>query len=437
MSRHRRSVEGRKRVMRERCTGFRGALFSVAAATSIVGTACDEPRSAPQPPSPAVTVARPVQREVIEWDEYTGRLEAVETVEVRARVSGFIEKADFQEGSLVKAGDVLFVIDSRPFDAELAKEQAEVLRAQAQLAFATNEFKRLEQVRASAAGSELEVENARQKMLEAEAAVAAAKALVQQAQLNVEWTRVTAPISGRISRKIVTPGNLINGGPGQATLLTVITSVDPIYCYIDADEQSVLKYARLAREGKRVSARQAEIPCFMQLSDEEGFPHAGMVDFVDNRLDPATGTIRGRGIFANSSGWLLPGFFARVRVPGSGRYTALLVPDSAVTTDQNQKLLMVVGADNIVQPRPVALGALFGEFRAIESGIGLTHRVVINGLMQARPGATVSPQEATLSTESYMLTAPGSPATQELPATAQPAPATRAGDMQTPPTTKP
>ena len=383
----------------------------------ILAAGCSKPPDTAEAPPPAVTVAKPVQREVIEWDEYTGRLEAVETVDVRARVSGFIERADFQEGSLVKAGDVLFVIDSRPFDAHLANQQAEVLRAQAQLAFASNEFARQEGIRTSGAGSELELENARQKMREGEAAVAAAKALVQQAQLNVEWSRVTAPITGRISRKLVTAGNLITGGAGEATLLTTITSVDPIYCYVDADEQSVLKYAKLAREGRRVSARQAQIPCFMQLQDESGFPHEGVIDFVDNRLDPNTGTIRARGVFPNSASWLLPGLFARLRIPGSGRYEALLVPDSAVVTDQNQKLLMVVDADNTVVPHPVTLGALFGEFRAIASGISTADRVVINGLMHARPRAKVSPQETALPTESMGLTAPGSPATQALPTT--------------------
>jgi RND family efflux transporter MFP subunit len=413
------------------------SLFTLALAWVFCTGGCERSAAkAPAPPTPAVTVAAPVQREVIEWDEYTGRLEAVETVEVRARVSGFIEKADFEEGALVKAGDPLFVIDPRPFDAELAKARAEVSRAQAQLAFATNEFKRLEQARASGAGSAIELENARARMREAEAAVAAANAVVQSAELNVEWTRVTAPITGRISRKIVTPGNLINGGPGQATLLTTITSVDPIYCFVDADEQSLLKYARLAREGKRVSARQAEIPCFMQLGDEAGFPHEGVVDFVDNRMDPTTGTIRARGVFANPNGWLLPGLFARVRIPGSGRYQTLLVPDSAVTTDQNQKLLLVVGPDNTVQPRPVTLGALFGEFRAIESGIGRDDRVIINGLMQARPGAKVSPQQTALSMVSFQLTAPGSPATQALHAERQSSTATTPPpEPQTAPTT--
>ena len=390
----------------------------VACAGCVAGCNRSEGMAAPPPP-PAVTVAHPVQREVIEWDEYTGRLEAVETVEIRARVSGFIEKADFEEGALVKAGYPLFLIDSRPFDAELARANAEVSRAEAQRAYATNEFNRLEQIRASGAGSAIELENARARMREAEAAVAVAKAVVQTAELNVEWTRVTAPITGRISRKFVTAGNLINGGPGQATLLTTITSVDPIYCYVDADEQSLLKYARLAREGKRVSARQAKIPCFMRLGDEAGFPHVGVVDFVDNRVDPATGTIRARGVFPNADGWLLPGLIGRVRIPGSGRYETLLVPDSAVTTDQNQKLLLVVGAEDTVQPRPVTLGALFGEFRAVESGLRLDDRVVVNGLLHARPGAKVNAQTTALSLASLQLTAPGSPATQALPATRQ------------------
>ena len=406
------------------------------ALAAVVCAACDRKQAPPPPPPAPVTVARPVLREVIEWDEYTGRLEAVETVEVRARVSGFIEKADFEEGALVKAGDVLFLIDPRPFDAELAEAQAEVSRAQAQRAYAVNEFKRLEEVRASGAGSELELENARQRMREADAAVAAAQAVVQERQLNVEWTRVTAPITGRISRKYVTPGNLINGGPGQATLLTTITSIDPIYCYVDADEQSVLKYARLAREGKRVSARQAEIPCFMQLADETGFPHEGVIDFVDNRLDSGTGTIRARGVFANSSGWLLPGLFARVRIPGSGRYVAVLVPDVAIGADQDLRFVLVVKGDDTVERRAVRLGAAFGRFRAIEEGLTAGDRVIINGLQRARPGAKVNAQESPLNADDVPLTAPGSAATQALPTTRR-LPATRGAVPATAPATEP
>src|SRR5688572_23022011 len=246
------------------------ALFSTTL-TILLAAGCDEPAAPAPPPAPAVTVARPAQREVIEWDEYTGRLEAVETVEVRARVSGYIERAEFDEGGIVSAGDVLFVIDSRPFDAELAQAQAEVRRAEAQRAFAASEFKRLEEIRATGAGSELELEQARQRMLEGEASVAAAEAVVREAQLNVEWCTVRAPIAGRIGRKIVTPGNLVNGGTGQTTLLTTIASIDPIYCYFEADERSVLRYQKLATEQKRVSARDAAIPCFLALSNEQGF----------------------------------------------------------------------------------------------------------------------------------------------------------------------
>lgn len=376
------------------------------------------PETNPVPP-PAVTIARPLQREVIEWDEGTGRLEAVETVDVRARVGGFIERADFVEGSLVKAGDLLFQIDPRQFNAELARTQADVAKAQAQLAYAGNEFKRIENLRPSGGASELELENARQRMLEAEATVAAAKAQVQAAQLNVDWTRVTAPISGRISRKYVTAGNLINGGQGQATLLTVITSIDPIYCLADANEQQILKYQRLATEGKRQSARDGPVPAFLQLSDETTFPREGVMNFVDNRLDPETGTIRARAVFPNPDGFLKPGMFARIRIPGSGRYNAILIPDSAVGADQNLRYVLLAKSDDTVELRPVQLGAQFGSLRAIRSGVGPEDRVIINGLQRARPGAKVSVTEQTIPPDALMLTAPGAASTQALPATTQ------------------
>lgn len=371
-------------------------------------------------PPPAVTVARPVQREVIEWDEYTGHLDAVESVEVRARVSGLIMSAPFREGTVVNAGELLLEIDVRPFQAELDSRLADTARAQAQLDLAQIEFRRIEGMSPDAR-TETEYDTAAANMRQAQAVVAAAKAAVDAARLNVEWCRVIAPIGGRISRKDVTPGNLITGGGGQATLLTTITSIDPIYCYVDTDERSVLKYQRLAQAGKRISARDERIPCFLALSDESGFPHQGEVDFVDNRVDQMTGTIRARGIFANTDGRLIPGYFARVRVPGSGRYQTLLVPDSAVTTDLGQKQLLVVKADNTVEARSVELGALFGELRAIQSGIALEDRVVINGLLQARPGSKVAPREGAVSMDTFRLTSPGSPATQALPTASRPA----------------
>ncbi len=382
-------------------------LFAILLAISIA--ACKRQPPPPSPPPAAVTVAKPIVREVVEWDDYSGRLEAVETVEVRARVSGYIESADFVEGSLVKAGDLLFVIDPRPFEVELARAEAELTRAKASHSYASHLYGQVDRAFRNQAASENEREDARRGMLEAEAAVAAGESAVRGAKLDLEWSRVSAPISGRVSRKIVTPGNLITGGAGQASLLTTITSVDPIYCYVDADEQSVLKYQRMAEAGTRRSARRTRIPVYLRLADETGFPHAGTLDFVDNRLSPTTGTVRARGVFPNPDGWMLPGYFGLVRVPGSGRYEAILVPDAAVTSDLDQRRLLVVNADNVVETRPVELGALFGKYRAIKSGIGPADRVIINGLMHARPGATVAPQETTLSPDDVSLGSPGTP----------------------------
>jgi RND family efflux transporter MFP subunit len=391
---------------------------------------CGERPPRADAPAPAVTFAKPVQREVIEWDEYTGRLEPVESVDVRARVSGLIESAPFREGANVKKGDMLFIIDVRPFRAELNSRIADVAKAKAQVLQTTSDLKRIQEAVKSSAVSQRDLDAAKAALDRAKAELAAAQAAQEAAQLNVDWCYVISPIDGRISNKRVTEGNLVNGGAGDATLLTTVVLQNPIYCYVDVDEASVLKYAQLAREGRRVSARYRQIPIFMAVASEVGFPHEGVVDFVDNRIDPGTGTVRGRGVFTNGDGFLQPGMFARVRIPGSGRYQAVLVPDAAVTTDQNQKLLMVVSGDNVVQPRPVTLGALFGEFRVITSGVSTDDRVVVNGLLHARPGAKVSPQETVLSTDSLKLTAPGSPTTQALPATrpaTQPLPATRRG----------
>jgi RND family efflux transporter MFP subunit len=425
--------------MRHCWPGFgAGTFFSVMLITAAMSGGCKKPAPPPAPPPPSVTVARPVQREVIEWDEYTGRLQPTEMVEVRARVGGFLMKADFEEGSIVNAGQLLFVIDARPFEAEQAKAQAEVARAQAQEAYAANEFKRIEPLRSTGGASETEVENARQKWFEAQAEIASAQAQLRSAQLNVEFCQVTAPISGRISRKEVTAGNLITGGgvgQGNATLLTVITSLDPIYAYMDVDEQSVLKYQRLSQEKKRVSAREMRIPIFMGLSSEDGFPHEGVVDFVDNRIDPETGTLRGRGVFNNPFPYYLtPGLFARLRIPGSGRYVTLLVPDLAVGTDQDQRFVLVVKDDGTVDRRPVKLGAQFGRFRSIEEGLSLEDRVIINGLQRARPGATVTMTEQPLDASEVPLTAPGSASTQSLPTTRR-LPATRSIVVE--PTTAP
>lgn len=330
----------------------------------------------------------------MQWDEYAGWLAPVESVDVMARVSGYLLAAPFQEGSLVNKGDLLYELDERPFRAALEQAEAELLGAQARQAYAANEFKRLESLRPSDAVSQLELENARQALREAEANVAAAEARVQAARLNVEWCQVKAPISGRIGRKLVTPGNLVNGGAGEATLLTTIASIDPIYCYVQVDERSVLKYQQLSLQKRRISARDTRIPCYLGLSNEQGFPHEGYIDFVDNRLDRQTGTQEGRGIFANPNGYLTPGLYARMRIPGSGKYTTLLIPDAAIGTDQNRRFVLVVKPDNTVESRNVQLGALFGELRSIEKGLSTDDRVIINGIQRARPGAVVKPVPA-------------------------------------------
>ncbi|CAN5709766.1 efflux RND transporter periplasmic adaptor subunit [soil metagenome] len=381
-----------------------GAMCSTALVTGCsksaapAGAAGPGPGGAASAPPPSVTVVHPVARRVIEWDEYTGRLEAAETVEVRARVSGFIAKADFVEGGLVKAGDLLFEIDARPFEAELAKAEAAIERTEAAKAYAEDAFRRNEIGVANKGVAQLELENARRQLREAEASIASAKADAQVSRLNLEWTKVTAPIAGRISRKYVTPGNLINGGQGAATLLTTITSVDPIHAYLDVDERSVLKYQKLSLEKKRVSARDTPIAIFLGLSNENGFPHEGIIDFVDNKIDIQTGTLRGRGVFANPTGFFTPGMFVRLRVPGSGAYDTLLVPEAAIGSDQDQRFVTVVGADGTVARRPVTLGTRFNLLRAIESGVTVDDRVVITGVQRAFPGAKVTMIESAIST---------------------------------------
>jgi membrane fusion protein, multidrug efflux system len=376
---------------------------------------CGKPADPPPPPPPAVTVAIPFQREVIEWDAFTGHLEAPDSVNVAARVSGLIMETPFVEGSIIKKGDLLFVIDSRPFKADLDSKLADQARNEALLAIAELNLKRQAEALKANAVSQQDYDNAKASRDQAAAALASAVAAVDLSRLNLEWCNVVSPINGRVSNKMVTVGNLVNGGAGQATLLTTVQSIDPIYCYVDVDENSVLKYQKLSVEKKRVSARDARIPCFIQLANETSYPHEGVVDFVDNHIDPGTGTIRARGVFDNQSGLMTPGFFASMRIPGSGRYQALLVPDSAVGNDQSERTLMVVNNDNVVVPRIVQLGALFGGLRSIIAGLNPDDHVIINGLMHARPGAKVAPTMSEIQIDPSAFADAGSPTTQSLP----------------------
>jgi RND family efflux transporter MFP subunit len=394
-------------------------------------------KSAPPPPAApvSVTVANPVQREVVEWDTYTGYLEAPQSVNVAARVSGLIMDEPFTEGAIVKKGDVLFVIDDRPFKADLDAKLADQAKDEAQLAIDEVNLQRLIEPLKINAVSQQDFDNAKATRDQAAAVVEGAKAAVELSRLNLEWCKVTSPIEGRVSNKMVTVGNLINGGAGQATLLTTVQSIDPIYCYVDVDEHSVLKYEKLAAEKKRVSAREAKIPCYLETANEDNYPHVGVVDFVDNHIDPTTGTRRARGVFANPSDQLVPGFFGSIRVSGSGKYQTLLVPDSAIGNDQSERTLLLVDKDNVVVPRIVQVGALFGGLRSIISGLSAGDRVIINGQMHSRPGATVAPNMTQIDVDPSVFASSASSVAQAPPGNGSPPSGSPSSTTQ--PTTNP
>lgn len=364
-------------------------------------TGCDNSASqTPQaaPPAPQVSVASVLEREVNEWDEFTGRLEAVEKVEIRPRVTGYLESVNFQEGKEVKKGDVLFVIDPRPYQAELSRAEAEVTEARARLQLAKSELKRAERLVQTRMVSQQVYDERSSGAREAEARLQAAQAAAQSARLNVEFTRVNSPINGRAGRTEVTAGNLVTGGAagGPATLLTTVVSLDPIYAYFEGDEQIYLKYATLARNGERPSSRDTRNPIYLGLSNEQGYPHQGYVDFVDNQLSSATGTIRARAVFDNKDRFFTPGLFARLKLIGSGKFKAILINDRAVGTDQNQKFVLVLGAENKVEYRPVKIGRLIENLRVVTEGLKPGERIVVNGLQRVRPGMPVTPQTVSM-----------------------------------------
>ncbi|HEV7867868.1 MAG TPA: efflux RND transporter periplasmic adaptor subunit [Chthoniobacteraceae bacterium] len=369
-------------------------VYFVLALGLILQAGCRKAATAAVTGPAAVVVAHPVPKKLIEWDQFTGRLGAVASVEVRARVSGYLESTHFKEGTEVKEGDLLFVVDPRRYNAELAGAQAELARAQAGLELATAEAGRagrLVQTRAiSAEESDVKVKSQQQ----AQATLASAQAALDAAKLEVEFTRVTAPISGRVGRKLVTEGNLITGGPNGATVLTTIVALDPIYCYFDVDERSALKYRQLVKDGKRESALFHPIPAQMGLANEEGFPKEGEIDFVDNELSATTGSIRARGVFGNKDRLMAPGFFARLRIPGSGEYEAMLVRDTAIGSDQGRPFVYVVGEDGKATQRRVVTGPLEDGLRIVREGLKVEDSVVINGLMAIRPGVVVKAEQA-------------------------------------------
>jgi RND family efflux transporter MFP subunit len=353
--------------------------------------------SAPSEPAAAapipVTVSHPVERYVTDSAVFTARTAAVDSVEVRAHVWGYLHKVNFKEGALVKKGDVLFELDPRPYEALLSQAKAKVAQDEAQLTYDEAEYQRNLRLVGTGAVSRSDLEKTASARGVDKANIAADKAQVASRQLDLDYTKVTAPISGRVSRYVVTVGNLIQSGDqGGGTLLSTIVSVNPMYAYFDVDEYTVLRVRRLIREGKAKSARNDEVTVWLGLANDEGYPHQGTINFVDNQINPRTGTLRLRGVFPNADEALLPGHFARVRVPIGYSHQALLISDRAIDSDQGQKIVYVVNENNEVVTRPIRLGALHDGLREITDGLKPDDRVIVTGLQQVRPGVTVVPK---------------------------------------------
>ena len=375
--------------------------FPLIAVAVLITAACGKAPEATQSgmPPPAVSVAEVIEQPVTEWDELTGRLEAPESVEIRPRVSGFIDKVAFEEGALVKKGDLLFQIDPRPFQAEVKRLQAQLQQARATQQRTVAEAERGERLRQKNAIS-AELADARVSAAsEAKSAVAAIQAQLDKAQLDLSFTRVTAPIDGRVGRALITSGNLVNAGEA---LLTTLVSTDKVYAYFDADERAFLKYVELARESG-ADARGAS-PVYLGLSDEAGHPHLGQLDFLDNQVNPRTGTIRGRAVFDNRDGSFTPGLYARLKLVGSATYDAVLIKDVAVGTDLGKKFVLVLAEDGTVAYRPVELGPKLEGLRIVRSGLAKGESIVVNGLQRVRPGSQVQPESVPMADAETLAT---------------------------------
>lgn len=346
------------------------------------------------PPPPPVTVAPVEQQELIEWNEYTGRTAPVEFVEIRPRISGHIREVRFKAGQWIKKGDVLVVIDPRWQQAELDRREAEHAAAKVRYENAEREAKRSPQLLAGKAISQEEADSREARFQEAKSSLLAAEAARNYARLDLEHTEVRSPIEGRVSRAFVTEGNYVSGIAGGATLLTTVVSMDPIYVYVDMDENALLKFNALQRAGKLAPAAGAKVPVELELADETGFPHKGFVESLDNRVDPQSGSIALRTIFPNPEGRIIPGLFARIRVPASERHPVLLVDESAIGTDQAQKFVLTLSPTNTAAYRPVVLGPQIGSKRIVREGLAPGDQLIVNGLAKIRPGMPVSPQAA-------------------------------------------
>lgn len=386
------------------------ALLSVGASLMLALGGCGKSGGGSQvAPPPQVSVAQVLERRVKDWDEFTGRFQAVESVEIRPRVSGYIDEVAFKEGSQVKRGDLLFVIDPRPYKADADHAAADVKRYKTAFDLAQIELNRVQRLKDSGAVSQEELDERKSTLAQAESNVSGSAATLESATLNLSFTRVISPIAGRVGRAEVTRGNLVTGGTNGGTLLTTVQSIDPIYVYFEGDEQAYLRYNQMARAGERPSSRDAANPVRIGLANEEGFPHMGTMNFVDNQLNPQTGTIRGRAVLENKEGLFTPGLFARVQLLGSAEYAAILIDDAAVNTDQNQKYVLLLGPNNQIEYRRVKLGRMIDGLRIVREGLKAGDVIVVSGAQRVHPGVTVAPQAVSMTTGDISPGAPSPP----------------------------
>ena len=374
----------------------RWLALAVVAVAVVAGVARLRPSAGQQGPAamaPPVTVTLPVTRAIPEWLEFPGQFAAVDSVEVRPRVTGYLTQIRFTDGQMVRAGDLLFVIDPRPYEDALAQARAQAAQAQAALALAKRQLTRGGELRRQDYLAQSDYDVRTQQMRAAEAQLDAANAAVRDAQLNLDFCHVTAPVSGRVGTHEVSVGNLVNGG-GQTTLLTTIVSLDPIDFTFDIDEHSFLALERAFAQGRVPDGRSGKLPAEVRLDDESDWGHKGRIDFIDNQVDRGSGTVRARAVLPNPGLFVTPGQFGRVRVPLDAPRPTLLVPAAAIVSDQSQKMVMTVAPDGTVVPKHVVLGPVVGDMQAIRSGIGASDRVIVSGLLRARPGGKVTAQFA-------------------------------------------
>lgn len=374
-------------------------LFTLLAVTFLptMLVACDDApsQSAAAPPPPQVTVATPLLKKLIEWDEFTGRFEAVDSVEVRARVSGYLQSVHFKDGEIVQKDQLLFVIDPRPFETAVARAKADIAQAEANVSLSELELDRATRLVSTSAVARSTYDQRVQEKRVADATLASVTAALQRTELDLAYTTIRAPITGRISNRRIDVGNLVVGD-GASTLLTTIVALDPLYFTFDMGEGDFLAYQRAVREGRLPSTRDHETMISVRLADERDWQHSGTMSFVDNRVDQGSGTIRARAVVPNPDFFITPGQFGRLRLPGSLEYDAMLIPDEAILSDQSRKLVMVVKDDGTVEPRAIRPGPTLFGLRIVRNGLKPEDRIIINGLLRARPGAKVTPEPGSI-----------------------------------------